>query len=232
MLVPGFASHRRILHDLLVGAAVAAAVGLAVPSPAAPGPAGCRPAAEAGMGEAVGFDRLGEILLFSGVPQGSAIALDRVTLRPGETLDLSGVSYAALAVESGTLGFAFVTGFGIHHASSCGPGGGSATIGSDGRSWIGPGQALVAEDIPVGTIVAEGSEPLSFLLMALVPAEIDSATSQPILDGVASARIAYRERQRLRRACKDGTIGTPTPAADGDAGRRLPKACREQERVS
>jgi hypothetical protein len=79
------------------------------------------------------------------------------------------------------------------------------------------------------------------LQMTLVLPQIDPVTGLPMVDPATAGRLAARERERQRDACKAGAtslaggeaISTPavsTAGWEGDARdhkTRIPKACRE-----
>ena len=62
---------------------------------------------------------LSDVLLTNGAPPMARMALSRITLAPGETLDVTPAGFTAYYVESGALKYAFQPGFGISWAPKC-----------------------------------------------------------------------------------------------------------------
>jgi hypothetical protein len=190
---------------------------------------------------------LSDVLLTSGAPPMARMTLSRITLGPGESLDVTPAGFTAYYVEAGILKFAFQPGFGISWAPACTSpngqysGGGSMHLDAEGLASVTQGEALVSEDVPTGPLQNGGGSPLVMLQMTLVLPQIDPVTGLPMVDPATAGRLAARERERQRDACKAGAtslaggeaISTPavsTAGWEGD-GRahepRIPKACRE-----
>ena len=191
---------------------------------------------------------LSDVLLTNGAPPMARMTLSRITLAPGESLDVTPAGFTAYYVESGILKFAFQPGFGISWSPACtspngryAGGGGSMDLDAEGLAAVTQGEALVSEDVPTGPLHNGGTSPLVMLQMTLVPPQIDTASGLPIVDPATAGRLAARERERQRDACKAGAtslagseaMSTPvvsTAGWEGDGREhepRLPKACRE-----
>jgi len=190
---------------------------------------------------------LSEVLLTSGAPTMAKMVLSRITLGPGESLAVTPAGFTAYYVESGILKFSFQPGFGISWAPACTypngrySGGGSMDLDAEGLASVTQGEALVSEDVPTGPLQNGGGSPLMMLQMTLVLPQIDPASGLPILDPATAGRLAARERERQRDACKAGAtslaggeaISTPAVSTAGwegdgrDHEPRIPKACRE-----
>jgi hypothetical protein len=190
---------------------------------------------------------LSDVLLTNGAPPMARMTLSRITLEPGESLDVTPAGFTAYYVESGILKFSFQPGFSISWAPACTSpngrysGGGGMHLDAEGMASVSHGEALISEDVPTGPLENGGKSPLVMLQMTLVLPQIDPATGLPILDGGTAGRLAARERQRQRDACKAGAtsmaggeaISTPAVSTAGwegdsrDHETRIPKACRE-----
>jgi hypothetical protein len=191
---------------------------------------------------------LSDVLLTNGAPPMARMALSRITLAPGESLAVTPAGFTAYYVESGTLKFAFQPGFDISWAPKCtspngrfSGGGGSLQIDAEGLASVSQGEALVSEDVPTGPLHNGGGSPLVMLQMTLVLPQIDPASGLPIVDGATAGRLATRERERQKNACKAGapslagseamtTPAVSTAGWEGDGREhepRIPKACRE-----
>jgi hypothetical protein len=175
------------------------------------------------------------------------MALSRITLAPGESLDITPAGFTAYYMESGTLKYASQPGFKVSWVPKCTSphgryaGGDVIDIDAEGLTSVNQGEALVSEDVPTGPLQNGGGSPLVMLQMTLVLPQIDPVTGLPMVDPATAGRLAARERERQRDACKAGAtslaggeaISTPavsTAGWEGD-GRahepRIPKACRE-----
>jgi hypothetical protein len=205
------------------------------------------------------FVSLADVLLDKGAPPYATMALSRIVLGPGETLDVAPAGYTAYFVESGILTYGGQPGFEIRWTPKCTSpdghfsGGGTTQIDNEGMISVNQGEALVSDVVPTGPIKNGGSSPLVVLQLTLVLPEIDPESGLPIVDPVAVGRIASREFEQRKQACKDAVrsaaAGTPvgdvlvearieslaTPAVstagwETDVRERppkIPKACRE-----
>jgi hypothetical protein len=206
------------------------------------------------------FVSLADVLLDKGAPPYATMALSRIVLGPGETLDVTPAGYTAYYVESGVLKYEFQPGFEISWTPKCTSpdghhfsGAGVTSIDANGMGSVSQGETIVADVVPIGPIKNDGTSPLVVLQMALVPPEIDPATGLPIVDPFTAGRIASREFEQRKQACKaalrSAAAGTPagdvlaearieslaTPAVstagwESDVRERppkIPRACRE-----
>src|SRR5215207_9162107 len=92
------------------------------------------------------------------------------------------------------------------------------SLDAEGMASVSQGEALVSEDVPTGPLKNGGGSPLVMLQMMLVLPQIDPATGLPIVDPATAGRLAARERERQKNACKAGAASlagdeaTSTPA--------------------
>ena len=190
---------------------------------------------------------LSDVLLTNGAPPFAKMALSRITLAPGESLDITPAGFTAYYVESGILKYASQPGFKVSWVPKCTSphgsyaGGGVIDIDAEGLTSVNQGEALVSEDVATGPLHNGGGSPLVMLQMTLIQPQIDPATGLPIVDPATAGRLAARERERQKNACKAGAtslagseaISTPAVSTAGWEGDdrehdpRIPKACRE-----
>jgi hypothetical protein len=226
--------------------------------PAAPAAATATVVCPAGQ-DALPWVNLADVTLRQGASPYSRMTLARVTVAPGEALDVIPSGYTAYFVESGVLEYQSQPWLSITQGLACAPRdghyaatGGSFSIDDDNVLSVGPGQALILEDVPASAIANGGSEPLVVLQMTLIPPEIDPVSGLPVVDPIMVGREAFWAREEQKQACRDAaraeTLGTPvdweglavspaTPAVstagwetDGDEREpRVPKACRGKQ---
>jgi hypothetical protein len=231
-----------------------------LPLPRAAAVAGAQDACPPGQ-TPLEFVSLADVLLDKGAPPYATMALSRIVLGPGETLDVTPAGYTAYYVESGNLKYAFQPGFEIRWTPKCSSpdghfsGGGITQIDDEGMMSVNQGESLDSDVVPTGPITNGGSAPLVMLQMTLVLPEIDPATGLPIVDPFTAGRIASREFEQIKQACKVAAslaaAGTPaaavmakariealaTPAVSTagwesdarDRSPKIPKACRDAE---
>lgn len=175
------------------------------------------------------FVSLADVLLDKGAPPYATMSLSRIVLGPGETLDVTPAGYTAYYVESGILKYASQPGFEIRWTPKCTspdghfPGGGITQIDGEGMISVHQGEALVSDVVPTGPITNGGSAPLVMLQMTLVLPEIDPVSGLPIVGPFTAGRIASREFEQRKQACKAAarSAAAGTPAGDVLAEARI-----------